>query len=131
MKKVFFLKRFLAVFAMVLGLGFMNTATAQKPHSQDNAVMVTSEIGDQNLTSEIISLKSSLQTLTPGSAEYVDAMRRVETFGTAAKVIQSGEPVEAGLSAAKNYLYRVLETKESENALLVQIEEDLWGLLSN
>ena len=132
-------KHFLSIFLMVLGLGLTSSLTAQSHLSQDGlvtnpkeaTVQVNEAVASQNLLLEVVSLKSSLQSLTPGSTDYVDAVRRVETFGRAMQTLDAGESVTAAYNTAINYLYNGIDVKEAELASLVQIEQTLHDLTNN
>jgi len=125
-------KRFLTVFLMVLGLGLTSTLQAQDYLGEPGKTVQVNEVTAMaDITQEIVSLKSSLQNLTPGSTDYVDATRRIETFGVAVNVLQSGETVSAAYSAATNHLYKKVVAKETELPQLQQIEITLHDLTNN
>ena len=132
-------KHFLPFLLVVLGLGLTTSINAQSHLSQDAlatspkeaTVQVSEAVASQNLLQEVISLKASLQSLTPGSADYVDAVRRVETFGRAVQTLNAGESVSSAYNNAVNYLYNGGEVKEAELPSLIQIEQRLHDLTNN
>ena len=129
MKKEFMVKRILSVFLIVLGLAV--TSFAQKP-SPFVTLIGDTEVANQNVIQEIISLKSSLQSLTPGSAEFVDAMRRIEVYGAVSiKLEDSDATVYQAIEAGRTQLYREVLAKESEAPQLDLIYQDLMTLLTN
>ena len=116
MKKEFMVKRILSVFLIVLG--FAMTTYAQKP-SPFVTLIGDTEVANQNVIQEIISLKSSLQSLTPGSPDYVDAMRRIEVYGAVSnKLEDSDATIFQAVETGRTQLYRKVLAKESETPQL-------------
>ena len=129
MKKEFMVKRILSVFLIVFC--FAMTSYAQKP-SPFVTLIGDTEVANQNVIQEIISLKSSLQALTPGSTQHVDAMRRIEVYGAVSKTLEDADAtVFQAVEAGRTQLYRRLSTKESETPQLDLIYQDLMTLLTN
>ena len=129
MKKEFMVKRILSVFLIVLGLGV--TSFAQKP--SPFVTIAEKPVVSQNIHQEIASLKSSLQSLAPGSADHVDAIRRIEVYGKVSVAISSNSDtsIAEAIEEGRVHLYQVLESKESEIPKLNLIYQDLMTLVTN
>ena len=128
MKKEFMVKRILSIFLIVFSVAM--TTYAQKP--SPFVTLADTEVANQNVIQEIISLKSSLQSLTPGSAEYVDAVRRIEVYGEVSKSLNDSDlSVVDALEAGRTQLYERLESKETEAPQLNLIYQDLMTLVTN
>lgn len=136
MKRNVMFKRVLPMLLFVLGLCVTSTTYAQDAilasPAQDDAISFVDEVtASQNIMEEMVTLKSSVQSLTPGSAAYVDAVRRVEVFGKGLSVLQAGETVQLAYAASINHLYNVIEAKEADIPNLAEIEQTLATLTIN
>lgn len=136
MKRNVMFKRVLPMLLFVLGLCVTSTTYAQDATitspAQDDAVSFVNEAtASLNIMEEMVALKSSVQSLTPGSAAYVDAVRRVEVFGKGLSVLQAGETVQAAYAASINHLYRGIDAKAAEIPILAEIEQTLATLIIN
>ena len=130
-------KRFLPMLLFVLGLCVTSTyaqdANNTPPGQTQNAGMtyVDDATALQNIITEITSLRSSLQSLTPGSAAYVDAMRRVEVFAKSMDVLQAGETAPVAHRAGVNHLYTKIDAIEVDQPKLKLIQQTLTSLITN
>lgn len=135
MKRNVMFKRFLPILLFVLGLCVTSTyaqdANTPTPTTDAAVDFVDEATALQNLFTEVLSLRSSLQSLTPGSAAYVDAMRRAEVFGKSTDALQAGETVQVAYAASINHLYNVIEAKEADMPVLFEIEQTLFNLTNN
>lgn len=130
MKKISFLKKILPILLIVIGFGF--SADAQTKGGDFPIVtLADNATANQNITQEIVSLKTSLQTLTPGSAEYVDGMRRIKVFAAVSKTLENGESVAQAIQAGRTTLFEKIEYKEDELPELNNILKDMMTFLTN
>lgn len=136
--KIVIIKRFLPVFLMVIGFGLVSAQaqTLQQSNGKSKADLqivnnTNSTATATSLINRINELKSALQNQTQGTPAFVDTMRRISVYKSAATAIQDGDSASLALQAGKTTLYRELESKANEMPLLRLIEQDLQNLLSN
>lgn len=136
MKRNVIFKRFLPMLLFVLGLCVTSTyaqqdANATPPGQSTGITYVDDATALQNIMAEITSLKSSLGSITQGSGDYVDAVRRIEVFAASAAILEAGETAPAAYRAGVKHLHYKIEAKEVDQPKLKLIQQTLTSLITN
>ena len=138
-------KLMLSGFLMIFLVSFANNSFAQGSanlaektaasssaiSSEMGAFFADKETAKSNLLQAISIYKTVANSAAAGSANQVDAIRRIDVYAEAWTELGQGETVNDAYEAAGKFLFNKIEYTKAELPALNQIKQDLFNLLKN
>jgi len=137
----------LSGFLMIFLVSFANNSYAQgsadmaaKAAANANSSSNTTDVeayyldkttAQSNLHQAISIYKTVAKSSTAGSANQVDAIRRIDVYAHAWNSISQNETVNDAYKSASEFLFKEIEYAKSELPALEQIKLDLFNLLKD